>query len=126
MLSDSPVSATLPAVDLDRARQFYEAKLGLKVINQFPFGLVLGAGQGTSIVIYQRGQTKADHTAATFSVQDIEATVKDLTAKGVRFEQYNLEPGPKTNNLGISAGPDGGKAAWFKDTEGNILGLVQM
>ena len=126
MLTDSPVSATLPAVDLDRARQFYEAKLGLKVINQFPFGLVLGAGEGTTLALYQRGPTQADHTAATFAVQDIEATVQALTAKGVRFEQYNLEPGPKTNSLGISEGPDGGKAAWFKDTEGNILGIVQM
>ena len=126
MLADSPVNATLPAVDLDRARQFYEAKLGLKVVSQFPFGLVFGAGQGTAIALYQRGPTQADHTAATFAVQDIEATVKDLTAKGIRFEQYNMEPGPKTNSLGIAEGPGAGKAAWFKDTEGNILGIVQM
>jgi catechol 2,3-dioxygenase-like lactoylglutathione lyase family enzyme len=123
MLSSVSVYPTLPVVDLKRARKFYEEKLGLKVIKEDPSpGLTLQAGNGTLLYLYQRGATKADHTVAGFTVKDVEAEVKQLKAKGVKFEEYNIPSmGIKTVN-GIAT-MDSYKGAWFKDTEGNILGL---
>ncbi|MDO8491284.1 MAG: VOC family protein [Dehalococcoidia bacterium] len=124
MLSNAQVMPTLPAVDLKRARKFYEEKLGLKVTMEDPSpGMALQCGKGTMIYVYQRAATKADHTAASFVVDDIEAEVKALKGKGVKFEEYNM-PGMKTVN-GIAT-MDKTKAAWFKDTEGNILGVTQL
>jgi predicted enzyme related to lactoylglutathione lyase len=76
------------------------------------------------IYIYQRAPTRADHTVAAFDVADIEAEMRQLRSKGVQFEEYDM-PGIKTVN-GVATMPDGDKAAWFKDTEGNILALEQM
>ena len=123
MLGNKIVYPTLPVVDISRARKFYEDKLGLKVLaeDQSP-GLVLGAGKGTLLYIYQRGQTKADHTVVEFEVDDIEAEVKELRSRGVQFEEYDMpEMGIKTVD-GIASMGDM-KGAWFKDTEGNILAL---
>ncbi len=126
MLTNAPVATMIPVVDLDRARNFYEMKLGLKVIGEFPGGVRLEAGAGTAIGLYQRLQTKADHTVANFQVEDVEATVKDLNAQGVKFEQYDMPQfGLKTNSLGI-ADTEGVKIAWFTDTEGNILSVTQI
>jgi len=123
MLGSAYVRADLPVVDLERARRFYAEKLGLKVLTEDPSpGIVLGAGNGTAIYPYQRGATKADHTAAEFIVVDVEAEVKELKGKGVRFEEYDMpEMGIKTVD-GIAT-MNGIKAAWFKDTEGNILAI---
>ena len=121
MLVNAPIHAVLPAVDLDRARKFYEGKLGLKVVRVDPDpapGVLFEAGKGTQFGIYKRAATKADHTVAGFTVKDVEAEVKELKAKGVVFEEYDT-PGFKTVNGIVSMGPV--KAAWFKDTEGNIL-----
>jgi catechol 2,3-dioxygenase-like lactoylglutathione lyase family enzyme len=124
MLINAKVHPTLPVVDLDRAKKFYEEKLGLKVIQTDPSpGAVLQAGEGTQLYIYQRAATKADHTAASFSVKDIEATVKELKAKGVVFEDIDT-PGLKTVDGVATMGEL--KAAWFKDTEGNILAVTNM
>lgn len=124
MLSNAMVMPTLPAVDLKRARAFYEGKLGLKVTMEDPSpGIVLECGKGTIMYVYQRAATKADHTAASFLVGDIEAEVKELTGKGVKFQEYDL-PGIKTVN-GIAT-IDRIKSAWFKDTEGNILAVTQL
>ena len=126
MLINASVHATLPVVDLERARKFYEGKLGLKVIRTDPSpGAVLQAGEGTTLYIYQRAATKADHTAASFTVKDVEAEVKELKAKGVVFEEIEIPSmGIKTVD-GIATMGDM-KGAWFKDTEGNILGVSNM
>ena len=126
MLINAPVHATLPVVDLERARKFYEGKLGLKVIRTDPSpGAVLQAGEGTTLYIYQRAATKADHTAASFTVKDVEAEVKELKAKGVVFEEIEIPSmGIKTVD-GIATMGDM-KGAWFKDTEGNILAVSNM
>jgi predicted enzyme related to lactoylglutathione lyase len=120
-LSWSPVRPTLPAVDLERAKSFYEEKLGLVAMPLDIPGLAMyHAGNGTALVLYQREVTKADHTVASFEVADIHQAVSDLRTRGVVFEEYNL-PHIKTVN-GIAAwGRE--KAAWFKDSEGNIIGL---
>jgi len=126
MLSNSMVAPTLPAVDLKRARKFYEEKLGLKVVMEDPSpGMMLQAGQGTMMYVYQRAATKADHTVAAFKVDNVEAEVKALKSKGVKFEEYDLpKMGIKTVNGIATMGNM--KSAWFKDTEGNILALNQM
>jgi predicted enzyme related to lactoylglutathione lyase len=121
MLVNAPIHPVLPVVDLDRARKFYEEKVGLKVVRVDPDpapGVLFQAGKGTQLGIYKRAATKADHTVAGFTVKDVETEVKELKAKGVVFEEYDL-PGLKTVNGIVSMGPV--KAAWFKDTEGNIL-----
>ena len=126
MLGNAEIRPTLPAEDLQRAKGFYQETLGLKVLSEDPTpGILFGAGNGTAIYLYQRGKTKADHTEAAFSVSDVEAEVKELKSKGVKFEEYDIpEMGLKTID-GIAT-MDGYKSAWFKDTEGNILGIANM
>ena len=124
MLANAAVAPTLPAVDLKRARRFYEATLGLKVVKEDPSpGIMVQCGNGTMIYIYERAATKADHTVATFAVDDLDAEMLALQRKGIKFEEYNL-PGLKTDH-GVAT-IAGMKGAWFKDTEGNILSLTEM
>ncbi len=126
MLSDKKAVAVLPATDLKRAKDFYTEKLGLKILNEPPGMLAVGAGEDTMFTVYERPEgTKADHTVLDFSVGDIEKEVADLKARGVIFEEYDMpEMGIKTEN-GIAIIGDW-KSAWFKDSEGNIIGLDQM
>jgi catechol 2,3-dioxygenase-like lactoylglutathione lyase family enzyme len=124
MLTNAPIHPTLPVVDLERAFKFYEGVLGLKVLQKDPSpGAMMQAGEGTTFYMYQRAATKADHTAASFTVKDVEATVKELRGKGVVFEDID-QPGLKTVD-GIATIGDM-KGAWFKDTEGNTLAVTNM
>ena len=124
MLANLPVTAILPAVDLERAKEFYEKKLGLRPIDTPEGGAMFGSGHGVALYLYQRDTpTKADHTVAGWAVDDIEKVVRALRDKGVVFEQYDM-PGLKTDEHGIATrGPV--KSAWFKDTEGNILSVAE-
>jgi catechol 2,3-dioxygenase-like lactoylglutathione lyase family enzyme len=124
MLSNSPISPTIPVVNLKRSRSFYEEKLGLKPAYINENGQVTySCGGGTYLNLYERSEpTKADHTAATFEVSNVESDVSELSQKGVVFEEYDM-PGIKTVNGIATEGNE--KAAWFKDTEGNILCLHQ-
>jgi len=125
MLASFPVVATMPAVDIQRARRYYSDTLGLKPVQiPVPDGALFEAGKGSQIYLYQRGQTKADHTAATFTVENIEQVVDDMTMRGVIFEQYDMGE-LKTDARGIVTFGSS-KSAWFKDSEGNILGLVSI
>ena len=119
-LSTAQASTTLPAEDLKRARAFYEEKLGLEteLRDDMPEGLFVHAGKGSLIVLYQRGRATAENTALTFEVDDLEATVSDLRSHGVKLEEYDF-PGLKTE--GGIATRKADRAAWFKDSEGNIL-----
>ncbi|MBX9852801.1 MAG: VOC family protein [Cytophagaceae bacterium] len=113
------IMPTLPATDLNRAKSFYENKLGLKTIKAVNGELIMSAGNGLNISIYKRETpTKADHTVLTFEVEKIEPEVQNLESKGVQFEDYDI-PNIKTKNHIYQKGTE--KAAWFKDTEGNIL-----
>jgi catechol 2,3-dioxygenase-like lactoylglutathione lyase family enzyme len=124
MLTNAAIHPTLPAVDLERARKFYEGTLGLKVARTDPSpGIVFQAGEGTSVYVYQRGATKAEHTAAAFHADDVAAAVRELKAKGVAFEAVEI-PGASAVDSVVTMGDL--KAAWFKDTEGNILGITNM
>ncbi len=122
MLANYPMTTMLPVVDLPRAQRFYEQSLGLKPLGAQPNGTFLFDCHGSQLALYPRDQTKADHTAVSFEVEDIESEVKDLTRRGVEFQDYDL-PNSKTVNKVCVMGSE--KAAWFKDTEGNILCLHQ-
>lgn len=123
-LANAYAQATVPAEDLQRAVRFYTEVLGLKKNDVTePMAAVFDAGKGTSVLMYQRpGRTKAEHTAITFTVDDLDAVVDELIAKGVTFEQYDHGP-IKTDARGIS---DQGshRIAWLKDPEGNVLGIL--
>jgi predicted enzyme related to lactoylglutathione lyase len=120
MLNDAPVTTMLPVKDLNRAREFYEKKLGLKPLGLRQDGkFQFAGGTGGVIALFPKeGGTKADHTAVSFQVKNIEQALKDLKARGVVFEDYDF-PGLKTVNHVCVLGAE--KAAWFKDTEGNYL-----
>ena len=125
MLGTAPIIACVPALDLARARKFYEDKLGLVPKEEYGggAGLVYECGQGSTFFMYATagaGTSKANQ--AFWAVEDLEAEMAALRAKGVRFEDYDL-PGLKTVN-GVNVG-GGAKTAWFKDSEGNILALSQ-
>jgi predicted enzyme related to lactoylglutathione lyase len=127
MLTNSPIRPTIPVVDLDRAKRFYETSLGLRPVpanNDNTSGIaIFECGNGTLMELYQRGPSKADHTVATFEVSDIEGEVNMLRGKGVNFEDYDM-PEIKTQNGIATQGSV--KAAWFKDSEGNILCIHQI
>lgn len=122
MLGSAVVMATIPAENLQRAVEFYRTKLGLAKLDSQDGTATFEADEGSTIFIYERARTKAEHTALTFLVKDVEATVDDLTGKGIKFEQYDM-PDFKTNAKGI-ADMGGTKLAWFKDPEGNIIALA--
>ncbi len=126
MLTNAPVHPTLIAVDIARAKAFYQEKLGLKLVKEdTASGALMQAGEGTFLYIYQRAATKADHTVASFYVDDVETTVKGLKARGVVFEDVELPSlGVKTEDGIATLGEM--KGAWFKDSEGNILGITNM
>lgn len=123
MLTNAKIATTLPVVDLERAKAFYMEKLGLKTSQNVPGGTMLEAGSGQRIMLYQREPTKADHTVIGFEVENVEKEVKELQERGVVFEEYDM-PNLKTENF--IASMDNWKAAWFKDTEGNILSINEM
>ncbi len=127
MLTNKIAYPTLPAVDLNRAKMFYQEKLGLKLISEDPnMGITFKTGQNCMLFLYPRSSTKADHTVLTFDVDDLDAEVRDLRSKGIRFEEYDIPSmGIKTVN-GISTFSDQSKMAWFKDSEGNILAVGQL
>ena len=123
MLSEAKTHAALPAQDLDRARSWYADKLGLKPVEESPGGLFYEMGEGSRFLIFPSGgQPSGAHTQIAFVVADLDAEVHDLMADGVVFEEYDT-PTLKTIGGISEAGPN--KAAWFKDSEGNLLGLVQ-
>jgi catechol 2,3-dioxygenase-like lactoylglutathione lyase family enzyme len=131
MLEDSDVAARLPAQDLERARAFYAEKLGLEPIEERPGGLRYRCGSGTFSLFETSGRASGEHTQMAWKVADLESTVDDLRRRGVVFEEYDV-PGIETS-AGIaevdgnypSDGGIGERAAWFRDSEGNLLGIGQ-
>ncbi|UWZ84447.1 VOC family protein [Occallatibacter riparius] len=130
MLNESDVATRLPARDLNRARKFYSDKLGMEPIEQRPGGLRYRSGNSFFVLFESSGEASGSHTQMGWEVDDIEATMAVLKARGVVFETYDL-PGLKTvNGIAEIAGnyPSRGigeRGAWFKDSEGNLLGIGQ-
>ena len=125
------VAARLPAQDLDRARAFYAERLGLEPADERPGGLLYRVGGAEFALFLSSGRSSGDHTQMGFEVEDIEATVAELRARGVEFETVDV-PGLQTRD-GIadidgnypSKGARGERGAWFRDSEGNLLGIGQ-
>ena len=121
MLANASVTTMLPVRDMARARAFYEGCLGFKAGNIKPDGKFEYAVGGSTLALFPKPDgTKAEHTAISFRVDDIAASVAELKLAGVVFEEYDL-PGFKTVEHVCVLGSE--KAAWFKDTEGNYLCL---
>jgi predicted enzyme related to lactoylglutathione lyase len=121
VLNQAQVTANIPASDLERARRFYAQKLGLEPDSEYPGMLVYRTGSGTPFMVYQTEHAGiAQHTIAQWHVQDVDAEVRALQGNGVSFEVYDGMPGVEWHDVvAVIAGM--GKAAWFKDSEGNIL-----
>lgn len=131
MLKTARVATRLPATDLERARAFYAEKLGLEPSEERPGGLLYRGAGGEFALFESTGASSGDHTQMGWEVDDLDATVAELRARGVEFEEYDF-PGLTTVD-GIaevagnypSKGGVGERAAWFRDSEGNMLGLGQ-
>ncbi len=130
MLQNSHVATRLPAQDLDRARAFYRDKLGLEPTEERPGGLKYQLGSGMFALFASAGRSSGEFTQMALTVDDLEAVVGELTRRGVVFEEVDV-PGLKTvNGIAEVEGnyPSVGKgerAAWFRDSEGNLIGLGQ-
>ena len=131
MLNDGGVATRLPAQDLGRARAFYAEKLGLEPSEERPGGLLYRCARGEFALFESSGAPSGVHTQMAWEVDDIDATVAYLRDRGVVFEEFDV-PGLTTED-GMaevsgnypSKGGVGERAAWFKDSEGNLLGIGQ-
>jgi catechol 2,3-dioxygenase-like lactoylglutathione lyase family enzyme len=132
VLNTGRVATRLPAEDLDRARRFYAEKLGLDPVDERPGGLLYRGASGEFALFESMGASPGTFTQMGWEVDDIDATVAALKKRGVVFEEVDA-PGLETAD-GIaeiagnypSKGARGERAAWFRDTEGNLLGIGQL
>ena len=123
MLQKFPLIAYIPAKDVARARGFYEDKLGFKPKAEASGGVVYEFGGGTSCFLYPTPNAGTSQASQAFwQVDDVDREIAELKARGVVFEDYDM-PGERSPSGAITAG--GAKAAWFKDTEGNILAIIE-
>jgi catechol 2,3-dioxygenase-like lactoylglutathione lyase family enzyme len=123
-LHDAKLTASIAVSDMDRARRFYEGKLGLSAVrDQSDGSRIYASGGGAGLHVYPSPASagKTAGTLATWYVDDLEALVDELAAKGVRFERYE-DPQIKTDEKGLAGG---GTVAWLKDPDGNTLAIEQ-
>jgi len=122
MLQDAPMYSYIPAKDVARARKFYEETLGFKPKHVTAAGVIYEFGKGTACFLYPTPNAGTSRASQAFwQVENVEQEVSELMARGVTFEMYDL---PNVDERGIST-RGGAKAAWFKDTEGNIMAVIQ-
>ena len=122
MLNKSKVISFVATINGANARKFYESTLELTLISDDPFALVFDAN-GTMLRVQKvQDLQPAQHTVLGWEVENIRAQVEQLTKRGVRFERFE---GLEQDDLGVWASPSGGKVAWFKDPDGNLLSLTQ-
>ncbi|MGP3968950.1 VOC family protein [Streptomyces sp. 6N223] len=130
-LSGCRVATRLPARDLGRARRFYAEVLGLEPVDERPGGLLYRCGGAEFVLFASAGASPGTFTQMALEVDDIEAATAELRRRGVEFEEVDL-PGLRTVD-GIaevegnypSKGASGERGAWFRDSEGNLLGVGQ-
>lgn len=123
MFEDTPLNAVMPAKDIDRARTWYREKLELEPVVDDELGLEYETG-GHRFGLYESEYAGTnDATAAGFNVEDVDAAVARLRENGVIFEEVDLGDTGETVQ-GVVTAPNGQKAAWFKDSEGNILAIA--
>jgi catechol 2,3-dioxygenase-like lactoylglutathione lyase family enzyme len=123
LLESTSIMAFTATTDAERAKAFYRDQLGLKLVSDEHFALVFDAG-GTMLRVQRVKEVRvAQYTALGWQVPDIAAKVDELEKAGVKFEHYGF---PDQDEKGIWTAPGGAaKVAWFKDPDGNILGLTQ-
>jgi catechol 2,3-dioxygenase-like lactoylglutathione lyase family enzyme len=123
MLQKFPMYAYIPARDMARARRFYEDKLGFKPGEELAGGVTYTCGERTAAFLYPTPNAGTSQASQAFwQVDDIEREVAELEKRGVKFEDYDM-PGMKSVNHIFTGG--GARAAWFKDSEGNTLAVIQ-
>lgn len=130
MLEPRSVATRLPAQDLNRARAFYADKLGLEPSEERPGGLLYRCAGGEFALFQSAGASPGSFTQMGWTVDDIEATVGELRRRGVVFEEYDLPGLTTVNGIAEIAGNypskgSGERGAWFRDSEGNMLGIGQ-
>jgi catechol 2,3-dioxygenase-like lactoylglutathione lyase family enzyme len=113
MLSNARVAPTLAVTDIERARRFYEGKLGLEIEAKVAETIRYSCGDGTGLALFERPMEPVDRTVAAFEVDDIESEVSELRGRGVEVE-------------GVVTLPNGVQRAFFKDPDGNIIGMRQL
>jgi len=129
MLKDAAVATRLPAQDLDRARAWYADKLGLEPSDEREGGLLYRMGRGEFALFASSGAASGAHTQMAFEVDDIEAVVTELRRRGVVLEDVRMPGIPVTDGIAEVPGnypskhSTGERAVWFRDCEGNLLGL---
>jgi catechol 2,3-dioxygenase-like lactoylglutathione lyase family enzyme len=117
------VRPTLPAADIERAKKFYSEKLGLQPAEVLSTGDVIYKCNGSQFDLYPSQYAgTAKNTAVVFETDDLERDMRELRSKGVVFEEYDMGELKTVKGVAISAAE---KAAWFKDSEGNIIALGQ-
>ena len=130
MLGLRKVATRLPAKDLDRARAWYAEKLGLEPVEERPGGLRYVIGGCEFALFASAGASDGSYTQMGFEVEDLAATVADLRQRGVVFEEYDEGPLATIDGIARVEGNypskgTGEHAAWFRDSEGNMLGIGQ-
>jgi catechol 2,3-dioxygenase-like lactoylglutathione lyase family enzyme len=124
MIKDRRSHTTLPVVDIDRAKRWYEEKLGLTPSTENPGGAFYELGGGTRFILYPTpNEARGGHTQLGITTEDVAADVAQLKERGVVFEEYDF-PGLKTEGSIATTGDV--RAAWFRDSENNMIGIVQL
>ena len=129
-MKTSGITAALPAQDVGRAKAFYIDKVGLHAVESAfleasdgRVGLMVGDGVNQLFVYPARARSSGEFTQAVIQVPEVRAAVEEMRGRGVEFEEYDT-PETRTEK-GIARTPDGGEGAWFKDSEGNLVGVVR-
>ncbi len=122
MVRDARLVAFVATTDLDRAAAFYADRLGLALLERTPFALVFEGG-GTQLRVTRVGEkAAAPYTVLGWVVEELDAAVDDLRAKGIVFTRY---PGTEQDEHDAWTAPGGSRVAWFADPDGNVLSLQQ-
>jgi catechol 2,3-dioxygenase-like lactoylglutathione lyase family enzyme len=123
MLPGRSTHTTLPTSDLTRSRAFYEDVLGFVPVDVSPGGVTYEGADGTTFLVFpSSGRAAGTHTQMGFTVPDIEAEIRELKERGIRFEAYDMDGFDAASSI---AALPGMRVAWFKDPDGNLLGIVQ-
>jgi catechol 2,3-dioxygenase-like lactoylglutathione lyase family enzyme len=120
MLSSGKLVGFVATTDYEKARAFYEGKLGLEFVGLDQFALVMRTGEHKIRIAKVPNCTPLQGTVLGWEVDDVEAVVLWLRGRGVATEKY---PFVADQELGIWTAPSGDKVAWFKDPDGNVLSL---
>jgi len=122
MLGSEKLMAFVATRDFGRAKEFYRDTLGLRLVSEDQFALVLDAGETMLRIARVPELVPAKHTVLGWQVQDVVQTAKQLQQAHVALERY---PGMQQDELGIWNSPSGARVAWFKDPDGNTLSITQ-